>query len=120
MPQFQVHGTIIHRPHRALFLSGVLAVVIGCGKGEGASIETMVFIDTVTKKPVVQPASLEFPAVNLATGKRTLKPAAYCDACLMWHAIPPLDQIQRSPDSLICPKSKTALRFDGPKPSAGP
>jgi hypothetical protein len=74
----------------------------------------MVFVDSVTKKPVVQQASHEFPAVNLSTGKRTLKPAAYCDACKMWHAIPPLEEIQRHPGALSCPKTKTALRFDGP------
>ena len=77
----------------------------------------MVFIDTVTKRPVVQAASTESPAVNLATGKRTLRPAAYCDACQAWHAIPPIEELQRRPGALKCPKTKAALRFDGPRPA---
>jgi hypothetical protein len=76
----------------------------------------MVFIDSVTKRPVVQARSSESPAVNQKTGKRTLRPAAYCDACRAWHAVPPIEQLQRSPEGLVCQKTKQRLRFDGPMP----
>jgi hypothetical protein len=110
------HDRVIRRLR--LFSGGLLTAVIvaapGCTRPEEPSARTMVYLDSITKKPVVQEVSNEFPAVNLSTGKRTLKPAAYCDACKTWHAIPPLDQIQRRPGSLSCPKTKTPLRFDGP------
>jgi hypothetical protein len=95
---------------------GLMLSSVGCSETANAPVATMVFVDSVTNKPVVQPASTESRAINPATGKRTLRPAAYCDGCRKWHAIPSLEQVQRQPESLVCPKSKTRLRFDGPQP----
>jgi len=113
-----------HRPgsrgRRVILLAavagGLTFAVSGCAKEAEAPVATMVYIDSVTRKPVVQAVSSEFPAVNPATGRRTLRPAAYCDECRAWHAVPPMEEIQRRPEALVCPKSKGRLRFDGPMP----
>lgn len=77
----------------------------------------MVYIDSVTTLPVIQQSSYDYPAVNLQTGEKTLRPAAYCDRCRKWQAIPSLDTIQRRGQLLKCSQCQAQLRFDGPFPS---
>ncbi len=76
----------------------------------------MVYVDTVTKKPIVMEIADSFPATNPETDKRTLMPAMYCPKCSKWHPVPPLDQINRTPRATQCPKTGTQLTPDGPWP----
>ena len=76
----------------------------------------MVFFDVETKQPVVQPVSAEAPAVNAATGRRTLLPGLYCPQCREWRPAPPLDVAQRTPAALRCPQCQAAMTADGPVP----
>ena len=77
----------------------------------------MVFIDTKTKQVLRQAPSPDVPALNPATGTKTLVPAGYCDKCQRWDPLPALEVLQRNPALLRCPKTKTELRFDGPIPA---
>jgi len=99
-----------------LLIAALAATAYGCGS-ETAAIETtrMVFFDTKTNRPVVADATTETPAVNPKTGNRTLLPAAYCPDCKAWHAAPPLEEIQRNPQALVCPKTKAKMTFKGPE-----
>jgi hypothetical protein len=76
----------------------------------------MVFFDVETKQPVVQPVSAETPAVNAATGRRTLLPGLYCRQCREWRPAPPLEVAQRMPAALRCPQCQAAMTADGPVP----
>lgn len=97
-------------------ITGFAALAAGCST-ETEAVETskMVFFDTKTKRPVVAEASTETPAVHPKTGERTLLPAAYCPACKEWHPAPPLEEIQRNPQALVCPKTKQKMTFRGPE-----
>ncbi len=94
--------------------------LVGCGGSEPSSLTgregRMVYVDTVTKKATVMEVADSFPATNPDTGKRTLMPAMYCEKCGKWHAVPPLDQINRKPRATQCPKTGAALTTDGPWP----
>ncbi len=77
----------------------------------------MVCVDTVTGQPCVIAATSEFPAVQPLTGKRTLMPALYCPACKKWHAVPPPDQISRTPGAGQCRRTGVPLIAEGPLPA---
>jgi hypothetical protein len=76
----------------------------------------MVFFDVETKQPVVQQVSAEAPAVNAATGRRTLLPGLYCPQCRAWRPAPPLEVAQRTPAALRCPQCQGVMTADGPVP----
>lgn len=98
----------------------VPALFVGCGGLESSDMEgregKMVYVDTVTKEATVMEIAATFPAVQPLTGKRTLMPAMYCEKCAQWHAVPPPDQINRTPGAASCPKTGTPLTLDGPWP----
>ena len=79
----------------------------------------MVYVDTASRKKeaMVMEVADHFPAVHPRTGKRTLMPAMYCPKCAKWHPVPPPEQINRTPQATVCPKTGAALTFDGPWPA---
>ncbi len=99
-----------------------LLAIAGCGRTEEVPADgregKMVYVDTAskTKEAIVMEIADSFPAENPRTGKRTLMPAMYCPTCGQWHPVPPPDQINRTPNAALCPKSGTPLRIDGPWP----
>jgi uncharacterized protein YbaR (Trm112 family) len=107
-------------PTHTLINAGVLAVIglAGCGvdNAEQQSANRMVYVDTKTKQPVVHEIITPVPAVNPATGERTLMPGLYCSTCQTWYPVPPPDQINSRPNAGQCPKDKTPLTTDGPWP----
>jgi hypothetical protein len=98
-----------------LLIVALLIVSSGCGEAPPAETPTMVYYDTETKGPVVAEPSERIPAIHPETGRATLVPAAYCEACDAWHPTPPLEEIQRNPKALSCPKTGQKLSFTGPK-----
>ncbi len=92
---------------------------LGCGSDQPVNepVERMVFVDTETMNAVVQPVSKTLPAVNPQTGQRTLMPGLYCPDCSTWHPVPAPDQINRRPDTALCPKTRIPLIADGPWPN---
>ena len=97
----------------------LVALTGGCAKPAppaAAVEETVIYFDTETKAAVPSPPATEFPAVNSRTGKRTLMPAAWCSGCNAWHAAPPIEEVQRNPKALLCPKTGAKLNPKGPEP----
>lgn len=97
-----------------------LAFASGCGR-ESASrsaLSRIVYVDVKTGRPVLADAAPNVPAVNPATGKRTLMPALYCAQCREWRAVPPVGEVQRNPQARKCPKCREDLRPEGPLPPA--
>ena len=93
--------------------------LMGCSSPAAVSTEEVsraVYIDTKTMKAMVCDAVEDFPAVNPVTGNRTLMPALYCPSCVRWHPLPPLDQINRTPNATKCGKTGATLTADGPWP----
>lgn len=106
---------------------GVLAGVVfslaianaaGCGGRPPDVLRPQgVYFDTATKRVVLAPLAVDFPAVHPATGKATLMPAMHCGKCDAWHPVPTPDQIVMQGSPLVCPKCKGGLRPDGPFPA---
>lgn len=106
---------------RVLILAAVVPMggLPGCGGADEVApgeVSQAVYVDTKTQKAMVCDVSAEPPAVNPATGQRTLMPALYCPKCLRWHALPPLEQINRIPNATKCSKTGATLTADGPWP----
>ena len=92
--------------------------VFGCNLSENAataSTRQMVYLCTETSQTVVA-SQQQTPAVNPATGRRTLMPALYCRKCKTWYPAPPLELLQRTPRAAVCPKTGAPLTTDGPLP----
>lgn len=103
----------------SLVLLLLCIALVGCGGTEEATtnkVARAVYVDTKTMKAIVCEVVGEPPLVNPATGKRTLMPALYCPKCLRWHSLPPLDQINRTPNATKCSKTGAELIADGPWP----
>lgn len=98
----------------------VLAATCGCGRERDESVDSapVVYVDRETQQPVVLEGVVDAPAVNPATGRRTLTPGLYCPQCRTWHATPPLEVLQRNPAARRCPKCQSALNADGPHPTS--
>lgn len=96
-----------------------IASAVGCGGPPPEVLRPQgVYFDTATKRVVLAPLAVDFPAVHPATGKATLMPAMHCGKCDAWHPVPTPDQIVMQGSPLVCPKCKGALRPDGPIPGA--
>lgn len=92
----------------------------GCGGGAAPpdpNANKMVYVDTETRQAYVG-NRIDTPAINPQTGKSTLMPGLYCPNCKTWHAVPPLDQINRIPNARRCVKTRVPLLADGPWPTA--
>lgn len=95
-----------------------IASAVGCGGPPPEVLRPQgVYFDTATKRVVLAPLAVDFPAVHPATGKATLMPAMHCGKCDAWHPVPTPDQIVMQGSPLVCPKCKGALRPDGPIPA---
>jgi hypothetical protein len=93
--------------------------LLGCGRSKEVAtkeLQRAVYVDIKTMQAVVGDVVKEPPAVNPATGQRTLMPALYCPKCLRWHPLPPLDQINRTPNATKCSKTGAMLTAYGPWP----
>lgn len=104
---------------RCLF--AVLLLAAGCGADSAAEqpgTSQRMYWDSETRQPVVAEMTSESPAVNPATGRRTLMPALYCAKCSEWRAAPPLAELQRNPQARLCGKCKGPLTADGPLPAS--
>ena len=104
---------------KSLLAAMLLAGLSGCGapvEVETAEVQQAVYVDIKTLRATLLAVLNDPPAVNPATGKRTLMPALYCPKCLRWHPLPPLDQINRTPNATKCSKTGATLTADGPWP----
>jgi hypothetical protein len=104
--------------HWTLILATGLAASAGCSQADSedsAKDRKMVFVCTKTGAAVVADKQ-QAPAVNPETGQRTLMPGLYCPKCKKWYPSPPLDVLQRNPNSARCPKTGEPLTADGPWP----
>ncbi len=108
-----------------------LAVLIGAscfvlslfGRGEGnssssAAENTVAYLCSETGRLIVAPLG-PTPALNPATGRRTLVRAMYCAECAKWYAAPPSDVSGGNPQNIRCPKHNTPLSMKGPLNEAG-
>lgn len=55
------------------------------------------------------------PAVNPATGRRTLVQALYCAQCKKWYPSPPPEMAERSPRGPVCAISGGPLTVSEPE-----
>ena len=105
---------------RSLLLFALVACPLaGCAAdaaSDDALPDTMVYVDSETRQPVVAERSAETPAVHPDTGRRTLMPGLFCTTCQKWHPAPPLEELQRNPEARQCPTCKGPLTADGPTP----
>lgn len=102
----------------AVVVSFAIVVAAGCGGRPPDVLNPQgVYFDTATKRVVLAPLAVDFPAVHPATGKATLMPAMHCGKCDAWHQVPTPDQIVMQGSPLVCPKCKGGLRPDGPFPA---
>jgi hypothetical protein len=104
---------------KCLLVVAIGSGLLGCGGSEEVATtesQRAVYVDIKTLQAVIGDVVKEPPAVNPATGQRTLMPALYCPKCLRWHPLPPLDQINRTPNATKCSKTGATLTADGPWP----
>lgn len=103
----------------ALTIAGSMFVLVGCSEREATPvIVDVVYVDLETRQPVVMSGAVDAPAINPATGRRTLMPGLHCPQCQDWHATPPLEALQRNPAARRCPKCQSVLTASGPMPVA--
>ena len=99
---------------RALLAVTLLA---GCGSTTSEpAVHQLVLVDRESSEIFVASPDQSVPATHPKTGQKTLMAAMYCPRCETWHAVPPLEVLQRSPDAAKCQKTKTPLVADGPVP----
>jgi hypothetical protein len=91
----------------------------GCGGDTSADTlaTQQVYFDRESASAVIADAGLKTPAVNPATGRRTLMPALYCGRCRAWRAAPPLEEAQRNPQARQCVQCRGPLSAEGPLPT---
>jgi hypothetical protein len=118
----------IHRFARTIIrfnLSGTSMIVLaafvsGCSGSNSVdsrdSEQRAVYFCRETKRPVVA-AVQPTPAINPATGRRTLVRALYCPQCKAWRAVPPDAAANGNPLASKCPKHRCPLTADGPLPA---
>jgi DNA-directed RNA polymerase subunit RPC12/RpoP len=106
---------------KSFLCAAVPIILCGCSH-EGSEPTTqatqMVYVDLQTNKAVVGDRSDVVPAVNPATGERSLMPGMYCSRCGQWRPAPPLEELQRNPAARQCPRCGSAMSADGPWPKA--
>lgn len=100
-------------------LAGLLLTGCSSDDSDTGQPQRMVYVDTKTGQAIVQEVVSPVPAVNAATGERTLMPGLYCPACQKWYPVPPPEQINSSPNAGQCPKDKSPLTAEGPWPESG-
>ena len=59
------------------------------------------------------------PALNPATGKKTLVQGLYCAKCNKWYRAPPPEMVERSPRGPSCPVTGDPLSMEGPLSAPG-
>lgn len=103
-------------PGAAALLVAVLSIA-GCGGGKPSSAaateKQVVYLCSETKQIVRAPLQ-PTPAVNPATGRKTLVRALYCEKCRSWHPIPPAIEQGGNPLRYQCPKHKIDMSPEGP------
>lgn len=112
--------TVKHKFQLGLFTIALLCFIsTGCSEAGPAidQVSQSVYVDSVSMQAVVADTTAQTPAINPATGKRTLQPALYCPKCQRWHAVPSIEQINRKPGSTHCPKTGVPMNIDGPWPT---
>lgn len=77
----------------------------------------MVFVDRQTGELFVGQAR-PTPAAHPQTGALQLMPGWYCPSCQTWHAGPAFDQMDRLTTPVLCPKTRTPLLREGPRPAS--
>jgi hypothetical protein len=78
-------------------------------------LTTLVFVCRDTGELFVG-KSRSTPAERPDNGRPTLLPGWYCGECRTWHTGPALDEWQRRPTPVLCPKTKKPLERTGPSP----
>jgi hypothetical protein len=102
-----------------MVMSSALMTACSCGGGdEAVKSAPVVYVDRETRRPVVLSGTVETPAVNPETGRRTLMPGLYCPQCQAWHPTPPLEVLQRDPAARRCARCQSPLTANGPPPSS--
>lgn len=56
------------------------------------------------------------PEKHPRTGRFTLMPGLYCAKCREWRVSPSMEILQQDPSARLCPKDKTLMTIEGPRP----
>jgi len=109
-----MNKTIPRFAQTSLLLVTVLG--INCSKSETEEPkEKAVYVCRETKEVVVAPVQ-PTPAINPATGRKTLLRALYCPEGKRWRAVPPDAATNGHPMNSKCPQHHCRLTADGPLP----
>lgn len=94
-----------------------LALFAGCGGAQDAATGSRTLcIDVRTGDLSVLQGVSHFPAVNAATGEKSLMPAMYCAKCAKWFPAPSVEQLHRQQGQARCPRGGHPLTTEGPWP----
>ncbi|MBW3539822.1 MAG: hypothetical protein KY476_06095 [Planctomycetes bacterium] len=96
-----------------LYLAAALVGLRGQDAAGGEGPDEVVYVCREAKTLVSAPPQ-PTPAVNPATGRRTLVRALYCRDCDGWRAVPPTEAYGGNPLSHACPRHRQPMSPTGP------
>lgn len=79
----------------------------------GEEPEEITYVCTETGK-LSQGEWMPTPALNPATGRKSLVQGLYCAKCRKWYRAPPPEMVERSPRGPTCPVTGEPLSVEGP------
>ncbi len=91
------------------------ATALSIGGRHTGSAAAIVYVCTETGQVLSAPPQ-PVPAINPATGRRTLVRGVYCAGCNRWYAAPAPDHRTGNPRPPVCRIHHVAMTFDGPDP----
>ncbi|MEX1098675.1 MAG: hypothetical protein WED34_21690 [Planctomycetales bacterium] len=88
----------------------IASFLSGCGGEAGGDERLVTYVCTETRA-VVQAEAQPTPALNPATGRRTLVRGMYCAECREWYPVP---ADARHPQAIRCRRHGTPMSLSGP------
>ncbi|MGE3313619.1 MAG: hypothetical protein AB7O26_00800 [Planctomycetaceae bacterium] len=97
----------------AVLLFGIVWMMPGDGAAQSESIVTYVCSETGA---VIATTAQQEPALNPATGRRTLLRGVYCPQCEKWYRAPSPEHSGGNPRPLVCGVHQVPMTYEGPSP----
>jgi|GEM_PF-1843938 len=104
--------------HTHWLLLMVLIIAVGCGSTVSQDTVERSYLHPKSKTHYLFVGKSEEILNHSKIREEKLSMGAYCSTCQKWHALPPMEVVQRQPKARLCPKTKTPLSFEGPVPES--